>query len=53
MVKLEGPAPARARYFVIPRKHVAAAAWIAHKNWFTDPTVKPGKRNAPQSQASR
>jgi len=31
IVKREGLAPARARYFVVPQKHVVAAAWIAHK----------------------
>jgi hypothetical protein len=51
MVKLEGPAPARARYFVVPRDHVAAAAWIVHQNWLTDLTAIPGRRNATQAQA--
>ncbi|MCU6479788.1 hypothetical protein [Arthrobacter sp. A2-55] len=35
------------RSFVVPRDHVAAAAWIAHMDWLTDPTAQPGKRNAP------
>jgi hypothetical protein len=35
------------RDFVVPRVHVAAAAWIAHMNWLTAPDVPPGKRNAP------
>jgi hypothetical protein len=51
MVKLEGEAPAEASYFVVPRDHVAAAAWIVHKNWLTDPKAAPGTRNAPQAQA--
>jgi hypothetical protein len=51
MVKLEGSAPAGARFFVVPRDHVAAAAWITHQSWMTDPTVLPGTRNAPQNQA--
>lgn len=34
------------RGFVIPRAHVAAAAWIAHMEWLTDPDAEPGKRNA-------
>ena len=51
MVKLEGPAPAHCRYFVVPRNHVAAASWISHQNWLTDPSATPGTRNAPQAQA--
>jgi hypothetical protein len=51
MVKLEGEAPAAASYFVVPRDHVAAAAWIAHQNWLTDPEAAPGTRNATQAQA--
>lgn len=37
----------RPRNFVIPRIHVAAAAWIEHMNWLTDPDAPVGKRNAP------
>ena len=37
----------RPRSFVVPRSHVAAAAWIAHMNWLTEPGIEPGKRNAP------
>ncbi len=37
----------RPRSFVVPRIHVAAAAWIAHMNWLTDPGAAIGKRNAP------
>ncbi|MHB8246490.1 MAG: hypothetical protein ACYDGN_14300 [Acidimicrobiales bacterium] len=45
MVKLEGKAPAMARYFVVPRDHVAAATWIVREAWATDPDVaKPRKR---------
>ncbi len=51
MVKLEGDAPAAASYFVVPRDHVAAAAWIVHHSWQTDPNAKPGSRNASQAQA--
>ncbi|HEX8094146.1 hypothetical protein [Jatrophihabitans sp.] len=39
------------RGYVIPRDHVAAAAWIVHQDWLTNPTVKPGKRNAPASRS--
>ena len=35
------------RNFVVPRSHVAAAAWIEHMNWLTHPGIEPGKRNAP------
>lgn len=33
------------RSFVVPRDHVAAAAWIAHLHWLTEPGVPPGTRN--------
>lgn len=33
------------RCFVVPRLHVAAAAWIEHLQWLTDPSAAPGKRN--------
>jgi hypothetical protein len=33
------------RNFVVPRNHVAAAAWIEHMNWLTEPGIVPGKRN--------
>jgi hypothetical protein len=51
MVKLEGSAPARCRYFVVPRDHLAAAAWIVHQNWLTNPNVPAGTRNTQQSRA--
>lgn len=35
------------RAFVVPRDHVAAAAWIEHMAWLTDPDATPGTRNAP------
>lgn len=35
------------RDFVVPRSHVAAAAWISHMNWLTEPGIPAGKRNAP------
>lgn len=34
------------RSFVVPRDHVAAAAWISHMDWLTDPAAAKGKRNA-------
>jgi hypothetical protein len=35
------------RSFIVPRIHVAAAAWIEHMNWLTEAGVPLGKRNAP------
>lgn len=34
------------RFFVLPRAHVAAAAWIGHQHWLTEPGIPAGKRNA-------
>lgn len=39
------------RSFVVPRSHVAAAAWMEHMDWLTDPTIVVGKRNAPVDRA--
>lgn len=39
------------RAFVVPRDHVAAASYINHMDWFTEPGVPAGKRNTPLSQA--
>lgn len=39
------------RDFVVPRSHVAAAAWICHMDWLTDPGAPPGLRNAPVDRA--
>ncbi|NQX28295.1 hypothetical protein HQQ81_13185 [Microbacteriaceae bacterium VKM Ac-2854] len=39
------------RCFVVPRIHVAAAAWIQHMNWLTEPEIPVGKRNATLDQA--
>lgn len=36
---------------VVPRAHVAAAAWIAHMDWLTDPDAPTGKRNAPVARS--
>jgi hypothetical protein len=43
--------PNQPRAFVVPRDHVAAAAWIVHMNWLTHPDVTPGTRNAPVERA--
>ncbi len=39
------------RCFIVPRSHVAAAAWIEHMSWLTDPQAEVGKRNAPVERA--
>jgi hypothetical protein len=39
------------RTFVVPRDHVSAGTWIFHNAWRTDPSVAPGRRNAPLNQA--
>ncbi|WP_224769240.1 hypothetical protein [Nocardioides ochotonae] len=44
-------APANTRCFVVPRDHVAAATWISHTSWLTDPDAVPGKRNTPIKNA--
>jgi hypothetical protein len=44
--------PAEApRAYVVPRDHVAAATWISHQSWLTDPSVPPGKRTAQHKSA--
>jgi hypothetical protein len=45
------PVPARLRCFVVPRDHVAAAAWIEHMAWLTDPAAAAGTRNATVDRA--
>jgi hypothetical protein len=35
----------RPRAFVVPRDHVAAAAWIQHMAWLNEPGVPAGQRN--------
>lgn len=37
--------PAQPRGFVVPRDHVAAAAWMVHEEWRTNPAVPAGQRN--------
>jgi hypothetical protein len=52
LVMLDPDAPTAApRTFIVPRDHVAAAAWMGHMNWLTDPHAPPGKRNAGLDQA--
>jgi len=38
------------RSFVVPRDHIAAAAWIGHMSWLTDPDAKRA-RNTPVAQS--
>lgn len=39
------------RDFVVPRCHIAAAAWISHMAWLTEPGIPDGRRNATVDQA--
>jgi hypothetical protein len=41
----------RPRFFVVPRDHVAAAAYIGHQDWLHDPAVPPGTRRATLDQS--
>lgn len=45
---LIGDAP---RSYVVPRDHLAAAAWIHHQDWLTDPSALPGRRNTSVDRA--
>lgn len=45
LVALAREAWGQPRAFVVPRDHVAAANWIRHMEWRTNPTVAPGRRN--------
>lgn len=47
MVAIPDDALLPPRSFILPRIHVAAAAWIQHMDWLTQPGVPIGKRNAP------
>ena len=38
------------RAYVVPRDHIAAAAWISHQHWLTEPGVPAGQRNASLDQ---
>ncbi len=44
----EGQAPS---FYILPRIHLAAAAWISHMSWLTDPEVPVGQRTAPIERA--
>lgn len=43
-----GDAP---RSYVVPRDHLAAAAYMVHQDWLTDPSIAPGVRNTGLDQA--
>jgi hypothetical protein len=45
LVALDPKTTDRPRSFVMPRNHVAAAAYIRHMHWRTEPGVPKGKRN--------
>jgi hypothetical protein len=45
LVALAREAWEQPRAFVVPRDHVAAATWIRHVEWRTNPTAAPGTRN--------
>jgi hypothetical protein len=45
LVALARQAWAPPRAFVVPRDHVAAATWIRHMEWQTNPTAPAGTRN--------
>ena len=51
LVKIDPDPAGPMRCFVVPRDHVAAATWICHQNWLTDPAA-PRSRTAGQG-ASR
>lgn len=51
MVAVPIDANARPEFFIVPRIHVAAAAWIEHEDWRTAPGIPAGKRNARADQA--
>lgn len=45
MVEMPASPIEKPRSFVVPRNHVAAAAWLEHMSWLTEPAAAPGKRN--------
>lgn len=52
LVMLDPEKPTKApRTFIIPRNHVAAAAWIGHRNWQNEPGVPAGRRSPGMEQA--
>jgi hypothetical protein len=47
MVAIPGVSSLPLRNFILPRSHAAAAAWIEHMHWLTEPGIPIGQRNAP------
>lgn len=45
LVALNGTEWGSPRAYVVPRDHLAAAVWIEHQEWLTNPSVPSGKRN--------
>lgn len=45
LVGLGDTVTARPSFWVVPRDHLRAAAWIGHHHWRYDPVVRPGKRS--------
>lgn len=39
------------RTFIVPRDHLAAAAWIHRRDWLTDPGAPPGRRSTSAAQS--
>lgn len=46
LVAIPADSQQQIRCFVVPRNHVAAAAWIEHMEWLTEPGIPAGTRNA-------
>lgn len=51
LVGLGETVTARPSFWVVPREHLRAAAWIGHHHWRYDPQVTQGRRNTPISRA--
>ncbi|RFA11706.1 hypothetical protein B7R22_18260 [Subtercola boreus] len=51
MVAIDELVTAPLRFFILPRDHVAAAAWIEHMNWLTAPGIASGVRNVGPERA--
>lgn len=41
----------RPRCFVVPRNHLAAAAWMGHNSWLYEPGIPKGQRNTSMDRA--
>ncbi len=45
MVQIDSGPLGPIRSFIVPRNHLAAAIWIAHRHWLSEPGIPPGTRN--------